>query len=269
MPTFLIFILLIYPPHLLAGLSAFPLRVEIDQRQNNSTLTLTNSGIKTHYRIKLVDYIRNKDGKIKSVPLDKLPKDYHSAKKIIRYSPRQITLSPGESQTIRLLARHTRHLPTAEYRSFILFQAMPDKKKLKNDIKNLTNTTQNKNSITINPVILQSLALPVIVYQGKLSATAEVKSLTLDNTQANQIAAKLQLTRHGNRSLYGEVIAEQDGETIGLVKGLALYNPNKERTFTIPLDPKKLQSGKKLTVTYRGLDRDAGTTFASGEIIVP
>jgi len=267
-------LIIFFIPNAFAGLSAFPQHIEIERHQRNSVLTLTNSGSTTQYRIQLVDYIRDKNGKVQSVPLNELPENYNSAKKIVRYSPRQITLAPGESQTIRLLVRRTRKLPTAEYRSFILFQAMPSKEQTKNDIQNLAETDPEKRTITVNPVMLQSLALPIIVQHGKLSATAEIASLTFKQSQTGETAVKnpkinVHLLRHGNRSLYGKIVAEQDGDVIGIAKGLALYNPNKERTYTVALDPKKLQSGKKLTVTYRGLDRDAGTTFATGEIIVP
>jgi len=249
------------------GLSAFPKRVEITSHQKNSVLTLTNNGNQTtKYRIKLVDFIHDEDDGLQISPTGKLPEGYYSAKKIIRYSPRQVTIRPGESQAIRLLVRRSRSLPEGEYRSFILFRALPDKS-LQNSIQNLTN--DDGTPLHIKPTVLQNLALPILVHQGKLSASAQVKSLTLDQEDKQHPQIKFQLGRTGNRSLYGEVIIEQNNEIVGLAKGLTLYNPYPERTFTVALDAKKLQSGKKLVVTYRGLDRDTGTTFATGEIIVP
>jgi len=251
-----------------AGLTAFPKRIELSNHQKNSVLTLTNNDNKTtKYRIQLVDYLHDDKGNIQVIPTDKLPTGYLSAKKIVRYSPRQVTIRPGESQAIRLLVRRNRSLPEGEYRSFILFRALPNESS-QNSIQNLSNSDDDS-SLKIKPIVSQNLALPILVHQGKLSASAQVKSLTLDQEDKQHPQIKFQLGRTGNRSLYGEVIVEQNNETVGLAKGLTLYNPYPERTFTVALDAKKLQSGKKLIVTYRGLDRDTGTTFATGEIIVP
>ncbi|MDQ7017380.1 MAG: hypothetical protein Q9N68_13495, partial [Gammaproteobacteria bacterium] len=94
-------------------------------------------------------------------------------------------------------------------------------------------------------------------------------TLTLIREDPKNPSIKLHLSRSGNRSLYGEVEIKQGDKTVGLAKGLTLYNPYKERTFNVPLDADKLQSGEILTVTYRGLDRDVGTTFVTGKLIVP
>ncbi|MDQ7074792.1 MAG: hypothetical protein Q9O24_06470 [Gammaproteobacteria bacterium] len=275
-PLFKIFVILtslsFTPPAFTAiasgGLSAFPKRVEFSSHQKNSVLNLTNNGNKTtKYRIQLVDFIHDKKGNLQAIPTTKLPPNYHSAKKIVRYSPRQITIRPGESQAIRLLVRRSRNLAEGEYRSFIYFQALPDKQKTANNIQTLTQS--DTDSVHITPIVLQSLALPIVVQQGKLSANAQIKTLTLIREDPKNPSIKLHLSRSGNRSLYGEVEIKQGDKTVGLAKGLTLYNPYKERTFNVPLDADKLQSGEILTVTYRGLDRDAGTTFATGEIIVP
>jgi len=269
LPITLTFIYLILPTISIAdgGLSASPRRIEFINNQRTDTLTLTNSGDQTtQYRIKLVDYIYV-DGKLTIQDYKNLPKDYLSAKKLIRYSPRQVTIKPNKSQTIRLLARRTRNLPTGEYRSFILFKAIPNKQQAKNSIQNLANLNKRK-KFKSAPIISQSLALPVIVRQGKLSASAKSISLTLEHYKNKQPYIKFHLSRSGNRSLYGEIIAEQDGETVGIAKGLTLYTPYKEQTFNVALDSKKLKSGK-LTVTYQGLDHDSGTIFATGEIMVP
>ncbi|MDQ7015916.1 MAG: hypothetical protein Q9N68_06000 [Gammaproteobacteria bacterium] len=253
---------------LYAGLNAFPRRIVMEPSQRTAALTLTHQGTKTsQYRISFIDMGLDKDGSLKALSPEELPENYQSAKKLLRYSPRQITLAPGESQTVRILARRKRNLAAGEYRTYIKFEELPDKQASKNDIEQLTDS-DNK-TIKITPTVLMGLALPIILYQGEVEASAETQSLTLETLGTNQTVAKFRLIRHGNRSLYGEVVAEQEGEVVGIVKGLALYTPYKEQTFSLTLDPAKLQSGKKLTVSYRGLDRDAGTTFATGEIIVP
>jgi len=250
-----------------SGISSFPKRVVINNNQRTATLTLTNNDNETRsYLIKFINTGFDKNNNFKELKKEDLPAGYKSIKNIIRYSPRRITLKSKESQTVRLLVRRNKKLPEGEYRSHILFQAIPNKNREK-DILNLIEN--DKESIVVKPTILQGLALPVILYQGKTKGSAKIKSFTLEYPKPNKVIAKFELTRQGNRSLYGEIITKQNGKTINILKGLALYTPYKEHTFSIPLDPKKLQSGKKLTVTYRGLDRDAGTTFASGEIIVP
>jgi len=265
--SLLIIFFLFWSELLHASISSFPRRVIIDSHQQTATLTLTHQGNKTtRYRISFIDMAFDKNEQLKKFKSDELPDNYYSAKSFLRYSPRQITLAPGESQTVRILARKKRSLPKGEYRSYIHFQELPNKKN-KNNIEQLINS--NKKNISIKPKILMGLALPIIVYQGKLEGSAETKSLTLEHPTPDKTVAKFNLFRYGNRSLYGEVVAEQNGKIVGIAKGLALYTPYEEQTFSVNLDPAKLQSGKKLTVTYRGLNRDAGTIFATGEIIVP
>ena len=52
----------------------------------------------------------------------------------------------------------------------------------------------------------------------------------------------LHLARSGERSVYGDLTVQLLGEdgaeqTIGLVRGLAVYSPNRSRIVPIPIDP--------------------------------
>jgi hypothetical protein len=215
-----------------------PQRVIMDSRARSASLTLTNRGKSTaSYRIEMVDVIYQSNGRVKHVR--KAPAGFPSAKRYIRFSPRQVRLRPGQSQTIRvLLRRKARKLPAGEYRVHALLRTLPDVSKLK---------VPKPRAGAVAGVIgvAQAVALPIIVRRGKTQATGRIAALKVKGGRIAKL--DLHLARQGNRSLYTDLkLKNRAGKQVNIVKGVAVPVPNRQRRylFAVPgISSKALRSG--------------------------
>jgi len=110
-----------------ANLQVTPTRVVIDSSDQSTTLEVTNTDtVPRTYQIEWRD-LRPQDGAASPPGETQRPQDF------VRYSPRQVTLSPGESQNVRLLVQAPANLTTGEYRAFMHFAAQPVAAELRAD----------------------------------------------------------------------------------------------------------------------------------------
>ncbi|MEN8169273.1 MAG: molecular chaperone [Pseudomonadota bacterium] len=220
-----------------ANLMVTPSRIVFEDRTRTAQVTLLNTGDETgSFRIKFIRQQMTKNGQFVEVKADE--KGMFSDP-MLRYSPRQISLPPGQSQVIRLMLRKPRNLEKGEYRSHLLFQSIP--KSSKSGLESAIKSEQKGITVEIVPVV--GISIPAIVRHGKLES-----SLTLDNARiipaddANPTARiSVDMNRSGNQSVYGDfraIFTPSDGGapmTIALVNGVAVYTPNALRKFSIPL----------------------------------
>lgn len=216
-----------------------PTRVIFTDRDRSATVNLINTGDKTtKYRISFVNKRMNDKGEFEEVVTPR-PGEFFSAD-MIRYSPRMVELPPGKSQTIRLMLRKPANLEEGEYRSHLLFRALPPE--TKNSIKSLAPSDDNKLTIQLTPVI--GVTIPVIVRHGKLTAQIQLDNLSLSETPDPKVPLILGLSLHreGNRSVYGDITAlfkPAGGKelVIGKARGIAVYTPNHVRHIRMRLQP--------------------------------
>lgn len=246
-----------------SNLLVTPTRVVFENRTRSAQVTLMNQGDEEgNFRISFVRQDMTEDGKF--VPVKEGTAGMFSDE-MIRYSPRQVTLAPGQSQVIRLLLRKPRNLEQGEYRSHMLFQALPNPKK--SNVKQLT-SKQGK-GITVELVPIVGISIPVIVRHGNLSSglsLSEVKVIKEENRRVKNSVSVL-MTRSGTGSVYGDfkaIFTPANGKplVIGQAVGVAVYTPNKTRRFRIPLQipPNfELSNGQlHITFTESGKSPDSG-----------
>ena len=240
-------------PSLAAGqLMVAPTRVIFEARDRTAKVSLVNNGTETAtYRLEFTRKRMTKDGNF--VDVDKPIEGELFCDEMIRFSPRQVTLPPGQSQTIRLILRKPANLATGEYRSHLLFKSIPTSQS--SSIESLDDKKDDKLRIELTPVL--GISIPVIVRHGKTEATVSIDNIIMGKTPNNQPAIQFSLKRVGNQSIYGDLsvsFEKTDGETITLSKanGISVYSPNAERSVALPLyTPKGIQlKGGKLIVTY-------------------
>jgi P pilus assembly chaperone PapD len=154
-----------------------------------------------------------------------------AAESMILYAPRKVTLPPNQPQSIRVTARAPQGLPDGEYRVHMLFRAIPDPKPVTEKVQ--------KDTLSFRLIPVYGVTIPVIVRLGQLEATAgiaDVKKIVDDGKPA----VKLDLTRNGDRSVYGEVRVTRPGvdEPIAVANGIAIYPEVIGRSVVVPIDPK-------------------------------
>ena len=101
-----------------------PTRVVFEARRRSAEVTLVNIGTDTAtYRISFVHQRMKPDGSLEAVDTPGPGEAF--ADDLVRFSPRQVTLEPRVAQTVRMQLRIPAGLTAGEYRSHLLFRAIP------------------------------------------------------------------------------------------------------------------------------------------------
>lgn len=260
------FLLLFGAAPVCAELMLYPTRIVIEGNQRTAQVQLINNGTETRtYRIALINQRMSETGSFSDVT-EPLPGEYF-ADKMVRFSPRQITLAPGAGQTVRIMTRKPANLPPGEYRSHLLFSQQPDAVG-GNNIE--TRKDRNK-GIGVMITALIGASIPVIVRHGKLDVEVKLSHLTLQSPEQAPFLA-LWLERSGNRSIYGDLtvtFTPKGGakKVIARANGVAVYSPNLVRRARLALGDKPLTNGS-LQVTFQEPAEAGGKLLAEATLQV-
>lgn len=257
----------------LGQLMVSPIRIVFEGNERSKQINLINNGSETgRFRISFVRKNMTASGKFETVEENE-PGMYSD--EMIRFSPRQVTLEPGQSQTVRLMLRKKKGTEDGEYRSHMLFQSLPDA--AATDVSELAADKSDKLSIKLVPVV--GITIPVIVRQGNLSSTVSLSDFEIKqaNTVKAQSVLSLKVNRDGNKSAYGDfrVYFTPKGGTpviVGQINGIAVYTSTSSRTLDIKLQVPggvNLSNGE-LHVTYLkpGEDKKTGL-IAESQLAIP
>lgn len=236
-----------------AQLMVSPTRIVFDGTERTKQVNLINNGADTgRFRISFVQRKMLESGQIEAIEED-VPGMYSDD--MVRFSPRQVTLQPGQSQTVRLMLRKKGGLEDGEYRSHLMFQSLPDP--ATSDIEDLTSAGAKGVTVQLIPIV--GITIPVIVKQGQLSSSVSLSDFEIkqSNTVKGESSLSMKINRTGNESVYGDIriyFTSKGGTPlqIGQVNGVAVYTPLDKRSIEIKLDPPKgysLANGE-LHVTY-------------------
>lgn len=221
--------------HAGSNLLITPTRVVFEERTRTSQVTLMNNGTETgNYRISFINQNMTEDGKFEPVADGEEGKFSNS---MVRYSPRQITLPPGQSQVVRLMLRKPKDLESGEYRSHMLFQSLPKPNK-----SNIETTSEKQDAITVEIIPIVGISIPVIVRKGDTSSKLTLSDPKIIKGNKENPTPRLSVAMHreGNGSIYGDfrvTHTQKNGlpTVIGLSNGVAIYTPNTLRQYEIPL----------------------------------
>jgi P pilus assembly chaperone PapD len=259
--------------HALGQLMVSPTRIVFEGNERTKQINLINNGSEIgRFRISFVRRDMTAEGRIKVVE-ENQPGLYSD--EMIRFSPRQVTLAPGQSQTVRLMLRKKSGTVDGEYRSHMMFQSLPDP--ATSDVNNVSSSKEGELSIQLIPVV--GITIPVIVRQGKLSDEISLSDfeIIMGNTVKAQPSLSLTINRDGNKSAYGDfrVYFTPKGSTpvvIGQISGVAIYTSTSSRKLDIQLTtPAGLElSNGELHVIFLspGKDEKAGL-IAESRFAVP
>jgi len=180
------------------------------------------------YRVS-VEFRRMKpDGSLEEVPVaNEREKTAHD---MIFYAPRRVTIAPNEPQTIRISARAPQGLPDGEYRAHLLFRAVPPPRPVKP-------ATEVK-GIAFELIPVYGVTIPVVIRMGNLQAKVGIANVQLTRKEGKP-AVELDLTRAGDRSIYGDVRVFKAGikDPIAVQRGVAVYTEIGARHMVIPVNP--------------------------------
>ncbi|MBS1914570.1 MAG: molecular chaperone [Bacteroidetes bacterium] len=243
-----------------------PTRVVFESGKRIETLTLINRGQDSAtYRISLVQFRMKRDGSLERI--DSVDPGQKSANDMIRFFPREVTIAPGESQNVRVQVRIPDSVAQGEYRSHIFFRGVPKQTAL------VPTADTSKNEFSVNLKAVYGVSLPVIVRNGNLKATVQISDIQLKRgDSSNREVLSLTFHREGMASVCGTVrvtFVPNSGESTQLASlgGVAIYTPNEERTFKMPIAVPSgldLRNGR-IKVEYLAISDASSEMLASGE----
>lgn len=258
-----------------ADLNISPKRVVFGSADRTATVFVFNRGTETAvYAVELVDRAMQPDGQIVAATDAQVP----TAKPFITYTPRRVTLAPGESQTIRLRVLRPGDLAAGEYRTHFTVTALPP------EDTGLTaeqaSAPLREGQIGTRITTLISLSIPLIVRQGPADAKAAIEGAryAVETVQTETGASvqvgviMLDLVRRGGSSLYGDIEVRGDkgpkSEPIGGIRGLGVYPEIDRRQVRVVLTRIPAR-GERLAVTFKDDDATPGAALATATVVVP
>ena len=256
-----------------ADLSLFPTRVVLEPNQRAAQVELMNSGSTPEtYRINLVNRRMGDAGEF--FAMDAVAPGHLFADALLRYSPRQITVQPGSSQTVRILVRKPADLEAGEYRSHLQFDRVADS----TDANSIEQASQpDGKAIGVVITALVGASIPVIVRHGETQASVTLSDLALlPATSTSGPTLDFQINRSGNRSVYGDLAARftpRSGAPVELARAgaLAVYVPNLLRRARLQLQVPSgtVLAGGSLSVYYRDRAEAGGKLLAESSLALP
>lgn len=248
-----------------AAIQVVPTRLVFDARKRAAEVTLNNPGnAPGTFRIFLSRMEMDEDGRISELPLDTIP-GQPAAQDMVRFSPRMVTLDPGQSQVVRLQVMRPPDLADGEYRLYLIFrqEAPPPPEPLPAD--------QEAKGISVRLVSLFGMAIPLIIRQGATSVQVRIAAPVLG---PDGRSLRVRLERSGNQSVYGNLQATWTAgrdrpRVVGTINGLAVYSPNPHRNVVIPMDPAVPKGGGRLAITYSAPPDQGGALLAEASLEVP
>ena len=256
------------PPLVVKGvgdLAVVPHRVVFQGRDRAAEVMLRNDGsTSATYRILIKEMVMLPSGRLDD--RTKAPGEI-TAVDLVRMTPRQVELKPGEVQMVRFQLRKPAELAEGEYRSHVLFQAVPPA-----DVPE-PEAAPGEHALSFKLTPIFGITIPIIVRHGNLKAQlgiSKAQAMPPEKDEAPWTLA-FSLERRGNSSVLGDLKVQvekggqlQRGLVLAQMKGIGIYTGLEAREIRLPLDPARRGAlrGAQLRITFTPTDGHASPVTA-------
>jgi hypothetical protein len=243
-----------------ANLLISPTRINFDSRDRIQEVILINSGSETRtYRLSWIESLATTEGGYQDSDINDPALDPLSP--FIRFSPRQVTLAPGERQIIKLQLRRKPDMSESEYRSHLLFTVLPPDV----DTGSVLPQTQEGASFKLN--LLMNYSIPVLYHPALGNVAVDASFEGINRLNDNSADFKFRLDRTGDVSAFGriELFSMVDGQRqqIGLANNISVFKELDHRMVSVrvPNFSKFKDKLTELEIRYVGEKEHLGQTF--------
>ena len=198
------------------------------------------------------------------VPTEQPAAEEGFAGELIRYAPRQITLDPGVTQTVRVMFRRRPGMKEGEYRSHLLFQQVPE-------ATALSGGEAGGSGLSLQIQAIFGVSIPVLVRHGELQASGRLTDAKAVRLQDGRQGLSLKVERAGNKSLRGNLIAKLGEREVGRINNLAVYlsTPSRSVVMALATEPGESLSGKELSLHLEPHRPDESLEIAGVSLRMP
>lgn len=240
-----------------ADLTIMPIRLLMEDRDRNAELTLLNSSNVTNtYRLEWGHRRMKEEGGY--IPLTEPLDPLFDPNKTIRFSPRQVTIKPGQTQRIRLSVRRPADLPDGEYRGHLVLRKVA---------RNTPRQSSGKPGLDVQMNTNVGFSIPVVVRQGAFDAGVKINdpqfiqptkagdnpilTLTLNRTGIHGI--------NGTLRIYWTPVGE-DERVIGTTKNINIFHEIDKRIIGVSLRENNITAGT-IRITFEGQSKQRGVIY--------
>lgn len=227
---------------LAAGPVVSPTRLVLEGRDRSGSFLVANtSTVPITYRVAFTNQRMLEDGSFEQFnlprPDEKVLINEATRQRLILFSPRQFSLLPNQVQIVRLQTRKPADLPAGEYRSHLVFSAVPPA-----DTGRGLSNNEDSEGISIQLIPIKGVSVPIIMRHGGVTGSVSLSEVSVtaspDNPQSRVV--NMRMNRSGGASVYGDIKIDYVNGAgqpleVGIVKGIAVYTPNASRTVSIAL----------------------------------
>lgn len=246
-----------------------PSRVELSGEKPVDEIRVTNmSSIARSYRILLQDIVMSEDG-----ATNRVDGFEYSAKRMVRYVPRQFVLKPGERQIIRIMARYPEGTPDGAYHAHLEFLEDIGKRAEVNELGDDDVEARARMMAQIS----YSTAVPVVLSKGQLKTDIDMADIVLSKDAGGANELNLTLLRSGNgqgNALIDVDYVAPDGSVkkAASQRSVAIYREIDRRFHKIVLDllnEGALKAGGHLEVKLSNRDLSGQPPVRTISVSVP
>jgi len=250
------------PDQALANLLITPTRVEFDNRDRGGRISIVNVSDKQKtYRMFWREQVQTAAGQYINLKKNQRVRGLNKLSSFVRFSPGTVTLEPGERQHIRLAIRRPANMKDGEYRSHLVFEAIPDQK---NPLKSEKRGAEMKLYLSL------SFSIPIVLRQGDISFDAKVMKadpvikMVKDSEKMGFMVNIKRMTDYssvGNIKLFWKPEGKTSEKQVGVLNNVAIYTENPELKVTIGApDIEKPENGQ-LRVKFEGVGVNEGMLY--------
>jgi len=247
-----------------------PQRAVLTDNARQTVISLHNPGtVARAYKLTWVERRVSEDGQIISLKDGDNPRSIAS---FVRYSPRRVTIAPGQTQTVRLDYRPPANQKPGEYRSHLHIGMDSIADQASNSQGTEIVSGENKEGLSFRIEALMSFSIPIFVRHGSGSTEVRISAIEpiVDKAnRSNASALKVTLSRsgefssHGRLAIYQQLDANAPVELIGEAGSVPIYTELNRIERVVNLNPeKRLVPGSWLRVSYEGLGDERGKVLA-------
>lgn len=255
---------LTFSPASQAEMLISPLRLMLDSDNNTATLTIRNTGDGTRsYRLGWLEQRMDENGSYHPIT-ESEQAEWPLASKFLRFSPRQISVGPGENQTVRVSYRPPANMAQGEYISHLKMQILPGS--APSGTFELDSGTEG---IAMQLEMLMSFSIPIVVRHKTQLPKVNIGHVEVLPADANNpMRLAITIEREGNSSSFGQLKVEMQRdenspvELIGNSENISVFTEISQRRVVLALRDTRIPSGAWIRISYEGQQEYRGHVFA-------
>lgn len=255
-PFFLTVLFFALPLHA-TDLFFAPKRVNLSDKEPVAEIRVTNqSNIAKSYAVSTEDIIMMEEGVTSSVA-----EFEYSARRMLRFVPRQFELKPGGKQIVRIMARVPADKEDGQYHCHLKFLENVSRREELNPMDNEQEQAKALAQVSF------STAIPISIEKGQINTVVDMSDVRIEKDKNGRPVLSMILNRSGNGQ--GNILLDleyqaPDGTTtkIGSRRSIYVYREIDRRIHSTPLELPgsiSLQKGGRIKVALFNKDKSEDT----------